>query len=423
MGVDVIAREVAITFVDLLILYVVANNLFDKRRSYSVARFWAAFLLFVLSVFCVLSIGNLLLKITLSAVLITLLLNVLFDEKILNVFFSVIILFALFMMVEYAIFVTLQMDSDIYTIITNKKENLFSLAILSRLIVFLIVVLVIPRKKKKFNLAFHQVLKFSVIFVLTILGILSTVVPEKAGVFSNDLIVVFVLMFNTIFIYYILSDFIKMSDNLRIHSLNKERIEGELILYKELERKTAVQKKILHDYKNTLTCVKGLVYKEEYEELENYVDSLSGDFELAEDYVSTGNTLVDVLINNKYQKAFNENITLVLKLDNLSDLTIKSEDMITILSNLLDNAIEHCMTLKGKEKQIFLKIKQDDVIRIVIKNPVETEIEVNGYLVRTTKIGDNHGIGLKNIKDIVEKYHGNIVIDVDDGYFVYLIEI
>ncbi len=49
---------------------------------------------------------------------------------------------------------------------------------------------------------------------------------------------------------------------------------------------------------------------------------------------------------------------------------------------------------------------------------------ITDNLIETTKKDkENHGLGLVNIKEIVEKYQVEHYIDVDDGYFTYYIEI
>ncbi len=424
MGLDnAIIQEVFIAFLDIVIFFVAANNFLKKRKGNIFIRYILIFFLFLLALFFIFNIKYLILKFTLSVTTIALIMNLIFDDKIIKVFFQVITVAILYLIVEYILYIVIKTDIAIYDLITNKEYNIFKLAILSRLIVFLIVISFVSKNKFKYELSLSQMLKFMIIVVLAALGIVSSIMPSKSSLIPSDYITTFVLIFNTIFVYYILSDFIKMSDKLRLKSLNEERIEGELNLYKELEHKNVSRKKILHDYKNTLICVKSLICKEEYKELQKYVDRLSADVSLADDYVSTNNTLVDVLINSKYEKALQQNITLVLKLDYLADLKIKDEDMIVILSNLLDNALEYCNKLKNKDKVIFLNIKQKEVLKIVVRNPIETEIVVKDNLVKTTKKGDNHGIGLGNVNDIVEKYSGNIYINTDDGHFTCLIEI
>ena len=73
---------------------------------------------------------------------------------------------------------------------------------------------------------------------------------------------------------------------------------------------------------------------------------------------------------------------------------------------------------------MIVKIKfviEDNQIILAIKNSIKTTpIEVNGELVTSkTQNTEEHGVGLKNVKDIIDKYKGRYVIDYDDNYFTF----
>ncbi len=416
-------QEIIITFFDFLIFYVTCFSMFKQKRMNKIKKYSSVFILFSVSILNIMYIDILLGKILLSILLVFLMMNVLFDDKKEKIFFLVISIVIMFIVVEIALVTIIKLNTSIYDEIIHKKDKLFNLTILSRLIVFIILILTIIRKITKIELGKNQISKLIIISLLSITAIIYSIIPDGKSIFSSDYIIPIILIFNNIFIYYILVDFTELSNNLRISSINEERMNNELELWKKLEHRDNVQKKIMHDYTNTILCIRGLIHEKKEEELKEYIDNISTDFLLASNYVSTGNSLIDVLINNKYEIALSKDIALILKLDKLNDVKIKNEEMIVILSNLLDNAIEHCEELRIKRKEIFLSIKNHNSLQIIIRNPIEKEINVENDLIKTTKKGDNHGIGLTNVKDVVKAYDGEIYIDVDDGYFTYFIEI
>ncbi len=277
--------------------------------------------------------------------------------------------------------------------------------------------------KLRINLNSIKAVKVISIIFLIISAVFSVILIEARDVHIIRYIFPFILLFSNIFMYYILECFIEFDEELRIKSLSAERMKNELNLWEHLEKRDLETRKILHDYSNNLLCIKGLLDDYKINELGEFVSKLFNEYELTGAYISTGNSLIDVLINAKYEQAYKKDVSLVLKLDDLSVPSIENKDLLSLLANLLDNAIEACEILEEKNKEVFLSIRQDKKLTIIVRNPIEKELVIMDNLIKSTKKGDNHGLGLLNVKSIVEKYGGEIFMDVENYYFTYFIEI
>ena len=96
--------------------------------------------------------------------------------------------------------------------------------------------------------------------------------------------------------------------------------------------------------------------------------------------------------------------------------------MVTVLANLLDNAIEACEKIEGDRvirvsavlKQSFLFSVRNTTLPVEIKNDTIQTTKPNASL---------HGFGLSNIKLILNKYHADFVMDYEDGWFQFTGEI
>jgi sensor histidine kinase regulating citrate/malate metabolism len=92
--------------------------------------------------------------------------------------------------------------------------------------------------------------------------------------------------------------------------------------------------------------------------------------------------------------------------------------MTVILGNILDNAIKAAAKVKDNS-YINLKMKYDKG-RLLIQsdNPFAGKItEENGEILTSNADKENHGIGLQNIKKVIQKYDGIINIDYSDNIF------
>ena len=90
-----------------------------------------------------------------------------------------------------------------------------------------------------------------------------------------------------------------------------------------------------------------------------------------------------------------------------------------MLGNLLDNAIEATEKLES-EKDIFVSlVYQKEKLLIKIRNPYAGVLKKDraGNYKSEKKDRENHGIGLKSVRKVVEKYEGVMEIHTEDQVF------
>lgn len=163
-----------------------------------------------------------------------------------------------------------------------------------------------------------------------------------------------------------------------------------------------------HDMKNHILALQVLVQRKEVEEANQYLDSMKNFMTNPEEYVKTGNDMVDSLLNYKIQKA-NEVLNVVeTKISIPEQLRLHSFDLNVLLGNLLDNAIDASMQTENKKLKITIKLDKG-ILFLNICNSCQRIVYGRKNFLETTKEDKvNHGIGLKNVHRIVEKYHGDI---------------
>lgn len=123
-------------------------------------------------------------------------------------------------------------------------------------------------------------------------------------------------------------------------------------------------------------------------------------------------------MNTKYVEMRDKGILFVMKINDLSGLTIRDDDLVVLLSNLLNNAIKACE--HAKEKVVKMKfVIEDKQIILSVKNAIaELPTQVDGKIVTSkSEQPEEHGIGLKNVEEVIEKYNGGYVIDFDSELF------
>lgn len=164
-----------------------------------------------------------------------------------------------------------------------------------------------------------------------------------------------------------------------------------------------------HDLKHHIKMLTDLVSDGENKAALDYLASMGAFMENREEYVTTGNEKIDSILNDMIAKAKKSNITVSWNIQIPEHLEISTFDVNVILSNLFENAL-HALT-DVTEPLFDIKMKYDRGILCISTQ--------NNYSKKdpTSKRSKEHGFGLKNIRKIAAKYHGNLTVEAQNKEF------
>lgn len=189
--------------------------------------------------------------------------------------------------------------------------------------------------------------------------------------------------------------------------------------YKEAIEKNQQLKKIVHDEKNFLIGIAGLLKNNKNEtaihEIEEKIEQL---IYYKTEY--TGIIALDTVLNAKIQYAIQNDIRLLPAVALYGELYINELDLVLILGNAFDNAIEAVEKIENMtNKIIHMNMKmQDGYVLIEIRNPVCSKVAIHNQTIQTTKQNIGlHGYGLERIRTLVEKYNGTMLLECDESQF------
>ena len=203
----------------------------------------------------------------------------------------------------------------------------------------------------------------------------------------------------------------------RISRVNENYLNAQKEYYDSRQSSETEIRRLKHDMKNHLICIRELSLKKKYRELENYISALSEVLEETDKSLHTGNDIADAIVNDKLSKADSENITLTVS-GTIENLEIAPIDMCTVISNLLDNAIEAEEKLPEEKRRIELSFKQNlHFILITVTNPTLHMVKTDETLKSDKK---SHGFGISNIRKAVEKYGGEVSFSCEQEEVDYM---
>ena len=204
-----------------------------------------------------------------------------------------------------------------------------------------------------------------------------------------------------------------------IGQITQENMAQQLEYFKAYQKSQEEIRRYKHDMKNHFLYLSSLSKDNKTEEMKQYIDSLSGQWESIPQLHSTGSTVVDALIYGKSFLLEQNNIALTIEGQFISELNIEATSLCTIFTNAIDNAIEanaKCSDDGHRYLKIIIRNSPNHYL-IVFENPVNAPVTITDNHIRTDKAGVGHGFGLTNIERALAKYDGTLKIDATDNVF------
>lgn len=250
----------------------------------------------------------------------------------------------------------------------------------------------------------------------------SNLMLKISGINEAGLVIGCVLLLFSNVIIFLMYDY--------IFRLNKEKQELEMIslktnmekkYYDRMEKVNIEQSHYMHDIRFLLKTIGDLAVQGQEEEIATVIRDMAIRLgELEEDFFCRNKVLNTILCEKKREAKdenilYNANVEPGISLDFIRDI-----DIIIIIGNIVDNAIDASKKVNDgfvdinifeNQKGHFLVIKVENKFDGVVNRYGE-----NFYSSKKDKI-DKHGMGIKNVRNCIEKYDGFLQIDYNENLF------
>ena len=208
-----------------------------------------------------------------------------------------------------------------------------------------------------------------------------------------------------------------MSENARQKILIKQSEYYEKKI--EADRKNINDtRKIKHDMKNHMYAIKNMAKNNMSKDIITYTNDILGKIEGEKVYINTGNYLIDGILNVKFEEVKNQGIDFKYDIKIPEGIKLPEFEVITILGNLLDNAIEGVKSIKDNRYiEVFISYKDSNLLIKIVNTFDGLVIKDNKGFVSRKGEKAYHGIGLENVREQVEKSNGYMNIDTGNCMF------
>ena len=253
------------------------------------------------------------------------------------------------------------------------------------------------------------VFMFSVYNVLNLNKIPHMLIIVGMAIFTFTYLVVFLYSKNTLY----------FRDQEQKDKIQIAQLQQQFAYYQEKLKDEEKVRSVYHDMKNHLLVLQRHILQRQINspETTEMVEKLQSQVAMYEDYVHTGNDILDIILKEKSELAREKSIAFSVTADLNGVDFIEPLDISTIFSNALDNAIEASEKLPEEQRAILVKAgKMQNFFSVLIENNCLQNSENTN--IRTTKSDDFlHGFGISNMRKAAEKYGGQLTTKYEKGTF------
>ena len=303
--------------------------------------------------------------------------------------------------------------------------NIFNIKIIIIAIIIWISVIILDKLIDRFlkNKIYRYSINIIMLNFVYIILMQYVIKTEKYGINRSELYIIItkiIPMFtiiSTVIILYIILEIKKQSEEKVKEKEMYTRLESKNDYYEKLEKSQEDIRRLYHDMNNHLYAIKKM-NRNKSDSLE-YIESIQNELNKANQIKASGNAIFDIIVDEKMKICEKKGIDFILDVDSKNTGFIKNIDMSSILTNILDNAIEACDKMTSNKKYIKLtSMWADDMFVIICENSKENEVKKIGDRFITDKLNKSeHGIGIKSVEKSVKNYDGNMMIFCDDNLF------
>ena len=157
-----------------------------------------------------------------------------------------------------------------------------------------------------------------------------------------------------------------------------------------------------------------LISQGEYDRAKALCNSAGESLSAAYTPVHTDNPTLNAIMNVELEKAQSNQINCTYEIaDTLKNM--RDGDIISLIANLCDNAIEYLVQIPQEQRQMSLSISSyKSYCKVVCKNAVASSVLADNPNLTTTKEDKTlHGKGMDILRTIAKKYDGELLINED----------
>lgn len=227
-----------------------------------------------------------------------------------------------------------------------------------------------------------------------------------------------------VLIFYAFNRYFLSVEKIQQQNIMITKLEMEERYYEQMDNVNQKHAKMLHDIHHYLTTIGEMASQNRDEDILEILSELQIRVADREKIDYCENKLLNAILNEKRKSAQSIEIDLKIKVENGFFINqVKEIDLIGIIGNLVDNAIEASAKCeKGYVKVFMFMQNQNNYSVIKVLNNYKGQIILEDEkLVTTKKDKKRHGIGIQSVVDTLERYNGSLQNFYENNVFTTIV--
>ena len=196
--------------------------------------------------------------------------------------------------------------------------------------------------------------------------------------------------------------------------VENKTLQLKLKQYQKIEKVNEENKRVIHDINKMMRVISILLEQSEYERIKSMMKGMNERMKLLAKYEYSNDKIVNAIIIDSAQRAADRGIKFDVDIEEDFSLEYLEEcDVVTMLGNLLDNAMEAVEFCREPFINVRMKMaKYHECALAVVENNYNGELFIQNGSYKTKKENKKkHGVGIKLVSDMAEDYGGFLVTE------------
>lgn len=213
---------------------------------------------------------------------------------------------------------------------------------------------------------------------------------------------------------------VKHSEKEKELQLSTQMLEYQKEEYEKLQISIEEMHKTKHDFRHHINAMSGMLENGQLSNLKSYMKQYADEIESTEKMLFCDNYALNAILRHYLKNCEVHGIQFTVDIQLPEETKCPENEMCVLLGNLLENALEACLSSQCLTPYISVIIKDVSscTLALTVTNTHSRHIKSQGNKFLSSKRNYNEfGVGLSSVKNIVDKYHGYIKIEHDETTF------